>query len=73
MNDPWTYFFWTFFFKEKYAMANLRGGVSSDIMIAIGPVKLPQNPLKFDGLISLKAHQSNCPRFIMRSALTATS
>ena len=30
-------------------MANLRGGVSSDIMIAIGPVKPPQYTLKFDG------------------------
>jgi len=54
-------------------MANLRGGVSSDIMIAIGPVKPPQNLLKFDGLISLKAHHSNCSRFITRSALTALS
>lgn len=55
------------------AMTNLRGGVSSDIMIAIGPVKPPQSPLKFDGLKSRKAHHSNCSRFKMRSALRALS
>ena len=54
-------------------MTNLRGGVSSDIMIAIGPVKAPQSPLKFDRLISRNVHHSNCSRLIMRSALTVLS
>lgn len=49
---------------------NLRGGVSSETIIAIGPER-PSQPFMSEALILWKDHHSESARFITRSALTA--
>lgn len=55
--------------KNNLRVSNLRGGVSSDTMIAIGPVS-PPHPFASEVFTSWKDHHWNSARFITISALT---
>lgn len=61
---------WTKIFRM--CLVHLRGGVSSDIIMAIGPLK-PPHPLASDELMSWKDHHWYLARFITRSPLTEIS